>query len=44
MKVRVYGDTAVVTGRGIYKAKYKGVDYSSDERWTDVFVKNNGRW
>ena len=44
VKVRVYGDTAVVTGRGISKGKYKGVDYSSDERWTDVFVKKDGRW
>jgi ketosteroid isomerase-like protein len=44
MNVRVYGDTAVVTGRGIYKGKYKGVDFSSDERWIDVFVKKNGRW
>jgi ketosteroid isomerase-like protein len=44
MKVRVYGDTAVVTGRGLYQAQYKGVDDSSEERWTDVFVKKNGRW
>jgi hypothetical protein len=33
-----------VTGRGIYKGKYKGVDFSSNERWIDVFVKKNGRW
>jgi ketosteroid isomerase-like protein len=44
VKVRVYGDTAVVTVRTIAKGKYKGVDYSVDERWTDVFVKKNGRW
>jgi hypothetical protein len=44
MKVRVYGDTAVVRGREISKVKYKGVDSSSDGRWTDVFVKKNGRW
>ena len=44
VKVRVYGDTAVVTGRSNSKGKYKGVDYSSDERWTDVFVKKDGRW
>jgi len=44
VKVRAYGDTAVVTGRSVSKGKYKGVDYSSDERWTDVFVKKNGRW
>jgi ketosteroid isomerase-like protein len=44
VKVRVYGDTAIVTGRGLYKGKYKGGDISSDERWSDVFVKKNGRW
>jgi ketosteroid isomerase-like protein len=44
VKVRIYGDTAVVTGRGIYKEKYKGADYHSDERWISVFVKKNGRW
>ena len=44
VKVRIYGDTAVVTGRGIYKGKSKGVDFSSDQRWIDVFVKKNGRW
>jgi hypothetical protein len=44
VKVRVYGDAAVVTGQGIAKGKYKGVAFISDERWTDVFVKQNGRW
>ena len=44
LKVRVYGDTAVVTGR----AKQKGVedtkDYSGENRFTRVYVRQNGRW
>jgi ketosteroid isomerase-like protein len=44
VKVRVYGDAAVVRGQGIVKGKYKGIAFISDERWTDVFVKKNGRW
>jgi ketosteroid isomerase-like protein len=44
VKVRVYGDAAVVTGQSIIKGKYKGVAFISDDRWTDVFVKKNGRW
>ena len=44
LKVRVYGDTAVVTGH----AKQKGVentkDYSGENRFTRVYVKQNGRW
>jgi ketosteroid isomerase-like protein len=44
MKVRVYGDTAVVTGRNTFKGKLKGKDTSGQERWTDVFVKSTGLW
>jgi ketosteroid isomerase-like protein len=44
MKVRVYGDTAVVTGRNTFKGKLKGKDTSGQERWTDVFVKRTGLW
>lgn len=44
MKVRIYGDTAVVTGRSTEKSKYKGQDVSGQYRWTDVFVKQGGRW
>lgn len=44
MKVRLYGDTAVVTGRDAVKEKYKGMDTSSQNRWTHVWVKRAGRW
>ena len=44
VKVRVYGDTAVVTGRTTNKGKYKGQDISGQYQFTDVFVKQGGRW
>jgi uncharacterized protein (TIGR02246 family) len=44
MKVRIYGDTAVVTGRNMVQATYKGKDISGPYRFTDVFVKRDGRW
>jgi ketosteroid isomerase-like protein len=43
-KVHVYGDTAIVTYSSIDKGTYKGKDISGKTRWTDVFVKRNGRW
>ena len=44
MKVRVYGDAAVVTGCSTIKETYKGEDVSGQERWTHTWVKRAGRW
>ncbi len=44
VKVRVYGDAAVVTGRSTVKAQYKGKDASGQYQWTDTFIKRDGRW
>jgi quercetin dioxygenase-like cupin family protein len=44
LKVKVYGDTAIVTGQSLDKAKYKGQDVSGTFRFTDVFVKREGKW
>ena len=43
-KVQVYGDTAIVTFSSNDKGTYKGKDISGKTRWTDVFVKQKGRW
>ncbi|MGA9773019.1 MAG: DUF4440 domain-containing protein [Blastocatellia bacterium] len=48
-KVRIYGDTAVLTGKVIQRGTYrdgpqKGQDYNLQHRYTDVYVKRNGRW
>lgn len=44
MKVRVFGETAVVTGGQREKSHNFGKDSSGQYRWTDVFVKRDGRW
>jgi len=44
MKVRVFGDTAVVTGGHREKSYNFGKDTSGHYRWTDIFVKRSGRW
>jgi len=44
MKVHVYGNAAVVTGRFTQKGTYKGKDISGTGRFTDTFVKRNGKW
>jgi ketosteroid isomerase-like protein len=43
-RVRVYGDSAVVTGITRPKGKFMGQEFSTQERATDVFVKRDGRW
>jgi ketosteroid isomerase-like protein len=44
MKVRVYGETAVITGRSAIRAMVKGRDESGEFRFTDVWAKQDGRW
>ena len=44
LKVRVYGDTAIVTGRSMQKGMENGKDYSGDYRFTRVYVKEKGHW
>lgn len=44
MDVRLFGNTAVVTGSNTEKSKMNGKDTSGKYYWTDVFVKENGKW
>ena len=44
LNIRVYGDTAIVTGRSMQKGVENGKDYSGDYRFTRVYIKQNGRW
>ena len=44
MKVRVFGNVAVVNGPYTMKGTYKGKDISHEGHFTDVFVKRQGRW
>ena len=43
-RIRVYGDSAVVTGITRAKGKFMGQEFSTEERATDVFVNRDGRW
>jgi len=44
LKVRVFGDTAIAYGVETEKSKYQGKDSSGQYRFTDVFIKRDGRW
>ena len=43
-RVKVYGDVAVVTGRGQNTGTFKGQPIAADEWITDVYRKVDGRW
>jgi ketosteroid isomerase-like protein len=46
VKVHLYGEVAVVTGRNTIKGVWEDIerDVSGPYRFTDVFVRRNGRW
>lgn len=44
MRVRVYGDTAVITGKSNVKGTIGGKDASGLQLFTRVVVKKDGRW
>lgn len=44
IRVRVYGTTGVVTGLARVKVQVKGEPLSFQLRFTDVYVKKDGRW
>jgi ketosteroid isomerase-like protein len=44
VRVRTYGDTAIVTALTTARGQFMGQDFTTQERATDVFVKRNGRW
>jgi ketosteroid isomerase-like protein len=43
-RVRVYGDIAVVTGRGRNTGVFRGERIAADEWVTDVYRRIDGRW
>ena len=44
LRVRLYGNTAVVTTLTTSKGKFMGQGFASCERATDIFVKQSDRW
>jgi ketosteroid isomerase-like protein len=44
LHIRVYGDTAVITARGISGGKYQGEPFREVERSSCVFIRQAGQW
>jgi ketosteroid isomerase-like protein len=44
LKVHIYGNTAVAAGANIVKGMYKGQDINGKYRFTDTWVKQDGKW
>jgi len=44
IRVRVYGDAAVVTSDGVSAGKYHGQPFREVERASSVFVRQSGTW
>src|SRR5215471_739100 len=44
IKVRLFGDVAIVTAGDVEKSTYKGKDSSGHYVWTDVYMNRNGQW
>ena len=44
IRVRIYGNTAIVTALTTSKGKFSGKGFTTQERATDVFVQQNGQW
>jgi ketosteroid isomerase-like protein len=44
VKVKLYGDTAIVTYRSKDKGSYKDQPIVGESRWTDTWARINGKW
>jgi len=44
IEVRLFGNTAVITGHSVSEGLYAGKPFSANLRFTDVFVKRMQRW
>ena len=44
IRVRIYGDTAVITALSNFRASYKGVKVQGHYQYTDVLVRRGGCW
>ena len=43
-EVRLYGDTALLSGRTHMTGKYDGKPFESNYRYIDIYVRRNGAW
>jgi ketosteroid isomerase-like protein len=43
-EVRIYGDTALLSGRTLMTGKHDGKPFTSNYRYIDIYVRKNGVW
>jgi ketosteroid isomerase-like protein len=43
-RVRLLGDVGVVTGRSVSAGRFDGRDVNVTQRYTDIYVRRDGRW
>jgi ketosteroid isomerase-like protein len=43
-EVRLYGDTALLSGRSHLTGTYEGKAFESNYRYIDIYVRKNGAW
>ena len=43
-EVRIYGDTALLSGRTHMTGKYDGKPFESNYRYIDIYVRKGGTW
>ena len=44
MRIRIYGDAAVLLARGVSGGSFRGQGFREVERSSNVFVKQDGHW
>ena len=44
LEVRVWGDTAIVTGRSVVRGAARGQPFVREFRFTDTLARIDGRW
>lgn len=44
IRVRVFGEVAIVSARGVARGKLQGQDVSAEFRYLRIWVQRNGRW
>jgi hypothetical protein len=43
-QVRVYGNTAIINGKFLYKFRDSDKEIVNESRYTDTYIRRNGRW
>lgn len=44
MSVNLFGNTGIVTGKGVFAGTFSGQEEEGHEWFTDIFVKRDGKW